>query len=503
MFDAAVLKKLHKALRGQTLLFIEDKPEHNIQVIELFQYLFETVVSATDGEEGLELFRMYRPSVVISDIQLSKMDGFTMGREILKIDPETKLIFLGVEDSKETLHEVIKVGAFDFLHRPLTAQAIVEVFARCAHVLRAQMHRKMFYMFLDNIFNYQQNLVLLLHHETVVMANQPCFNFFGTESIDAFQKRFLFFGDLLLPHNGFLYNHDKIEWLRETKNHPGKLFNVKIADKEGKSHHFVLHLQIIPDKENYYVLSLNDVTELNLLKLYDAHAVEKEELLKDKKALHGLLEMAKRNNVKVKVHNLYKGLSITNDGLIDEVEEDSFTIKTTSMQVKAIQFERKVVLVSEIFPMFIESCDILKIHHELQKVTFGEAKMTSTSPTRRQYIRVPPNEEARVTLLYEGHKFNTDVTIADISIKSCRLFLATLPPGIENGSKAIIDMVLGTPTRPLIVNTEAEVLRITMSKPFEVVFTYELHTQVYRNLIDYIAKRQMNLIREFKGMQNG
>lgn len=502
--DASVLKKLQNALRGQTLLYVEDNPNLNTQITELFQHLFETVLSATDGEEGLELFRMYHPSVVVSDIKMSKMDGFSMAREILKSDPDTKLIFLSAYDDKPMLHEAIKIGAFDFLGKPVTVQAIVEVLARCAHALRVQMHRKMFYTFLDNIFNYQQNLVLLLHHETVVMANQPCFNFFGTESIDAFQKRFLYFGDLLLPHNGFLYNHDKIEWLREAKNNPGKLFNVKIADKEGQSHHFVLHLQLIPDKEDYYVLSLNDVSELNLLKLFDAHAVEKEELKKDKKALHGLLEMAKRNNVKIKVHNLYKGLSITNDGLIDEVEENFFTIKTTSMQIKAIQYEHKVILVSDIFPMFIESSNVLKIHHELQKVTFGEAKMSSSSPTRRQFIRVPPNEDARVTFLYEGHKFDTDVSIGDLSIKSCRLLMASLPSGIEKGSKAIVDMVLGTAPRLLIVNAEAEVLRIAkVSSQFEVVFTYELHGQVYRNLIDFIAKQQMNLIREFKGMQNG
>jgi hypothetical protein len=59
----------------------------------------------------------------------------------------------------------------------------------------------------------------------------------------------------------------------------------------------------------------NDVTELGLLKLYDTNAVEREELVKDEKMVMGLLEMAMRSGAKVKVHNLYKGLSIANEGL--------------------------------------------------------------------------------------------------------------------------------------------------------------------------------------------
>jgi len=371
---------------------------------------------------------------------------------------------------------------------------------RCAKELRIELHQKLFNSYLQQIFNYQHNLILLLHNETVVMANQPCLDFFKASSMEAFQHRFFNFGELLLEHNGFLYNKEGVDWLKEAKDHPGKLFNVKIADSEGNGHHFVLNLRMIPDRDDYYVLSLNDVTELNLLRLFDPAAVEKEIIYKDQKALYGLLEMAKRNNVKIKLHNLYKGLSIANDGIIDEFDEKSVRIKTTPLQLKAIRLERSVVLASELFPMFIFSSDILAVDNDTLSVRLGECKMTTTSPTRRQYIRVIPEKDAKVTMIYQGHKFDTEIEIGDVSIKAIRLVIPSLPAGFHVGVDVILDLVLGTPPlKPVIVNTTAEVLRIKEQlRYFEIVLTYELDSSHRKGLTEYIAKRQMQLIREFK-----
>jgi DNA-binding NarL/FixJ family response regulator len=500
MIDPDALKKLRKALHNYILLYVEENPALNAQASALFRNIFDVVHSTTDGDEGLELFNQHRPSIVIADIKLPNLDGLKLGKNVLAIDPETKIIFTSAHDEKSLLHEAIRLGAFDYVVKPITVQNIVDVLVRCAREMRMQMHQKLFNTYLQNIFNYQHNLILLLHHETVVMANQPCLDFFKAGSTEEFGHRFLNFGELLLEHSGFLYNHDKIEWLHEAKNHPGKLFNIKIADANGNSHHFVLNLQTIPDKEDYFILSLNDVSELNLLKLFDPSAVEREAVQKDKRAIRGLFEMAKRNNAKIKIHNLYKGLSITNDGMIGEIDENYVWIKTTIMQLKAMQLERRVVLISDIFPMFIVSTDILKINFDQLSVKLGECKMTTTSPTRRQYIRVLPDEEAKVTLLYQGRKFETDMEIADISIKAIRLVMASLPAGFQVGSKVILDLVLGSPPlKPVIINTEADVFRIgEQSHQYEAVFTYDLHSRHHKDLIGYIAKRQMQLIREFK-----
>jgi hypothetical protein len=91
----------------------------------------------------------------------------------------------------------------------------------------------------------------------------------------------------------------------------------------------------------------------------------------------------------------------------------------------------------------------------------------------------------------------------DISIKAMRLQLSTLPSGFELKHSVVIDIVLSTALRPIIINTSAEVYRIDEGRHnYEVVCTYELHGQAQKKMIDYVAKRQMVLIREFKGLQS-
>lgn len=502
MDESNTLKQLRTSLQSYSLLYVEDNAGLNAQATALFKKLFETVYSAYDGEEGLRLFEQHRPAIVITDITMPKMDGLAMAEAILKIDSEVKIIITTAHDDQELLHKAIRIGIFDYLTKPLRIDNLTETLTRCTVVLREILHHKIFNSNLHAIFNYQNSLVALLQGEKVVMANQPCLEFFNAGSMEILRRRFEEFGTLLLEHNGFLYDHDRFHWFNELTQNPGKLFNVKIAGKDDTHHHFILRYQSIPEKEGYGVLSLNDVSELGLLKLYDASSVERERLAKDEKMVRGLLDMAMRNGAKIRVHNLYKGLSITNDGLIEKIDEKEVTLKTPYVQLKAIQHEEVFYLTSELFPMAIFCSNIQRLDFDVQSVHFNQYHLVQTSPTRRSAIRIVPDESLTITFLYEGRKFETDLSIMDISMNAVRLLFPTLPSGLAVKQSVVLDIVIKLGQRPVIINTEAEVFRIHHEKNrYEVVCMFELHGTTQKNLIDYIAKRQMVLIREFKGIQ--
>jgi len=503
MVEISTLKQLQLILQSYSLLYVEDNVGLNTHATILFKKLFHQVYSAYDGEDGLALFTLHRPQIVITDITMPKMDGFIMAEAIAKIDPEVKIIITTGHDEPQYLHQSIRVGIFDFLVKPLQIEELSATLLRCANVLKEEFHRHIFNANLHTIFNYQNNLVILLNDKTAVMANQPTLDFFAVSTMEAFRKKFASFGESLLPHNSFLYNHEGIEWFSHARKYPKRLFNVKIADKEEVSRHFILSFQTIPEKEGYSVMSLNDVTELELLKLYDSNALESEKASKDMKTIRGLLEMAMRNGAKVRVHNFYKGLSITNEGLITEVQETQVMLKAPYVQLKAIQYENEFYITSELFPMVLLCSGIKRLEFEGQNVAFETYKMAPTSPTRRQVIRVVPNQDMKVTLLYEGRKFDTDITILDVSLKAIRIQLLTLPSGVAVNSNILLDMVISSSLRPIIINTHATVFRISEVKSrYELVCQFDLHGSAQKSMIEYVAKQQMVLIREFKGLQN-
>jgi len=502
MVEPNALKQLRIALQPYTLLYVEDNVGLNNQATILFQKIFETVYSAYDGETGLALFKEHHPAIVITDITMPKMDGLSMAEAILHIDPDVKLIVTTAHDDHDLLHRAIRVGVFDYLAKPMRIENLVETLSRCSVILKEELHRKIFNANLHSIFNYQNSLTLLLQDQKVVMANQPTLDFFDVQSVEKLRGMFVSFGEMLLQHNTFLYNHEGCDWFSEISKNPGKLFNVKIAGNDDVHHHFILRFQSIPDKAGYGVLSLNDVSELGLLKLYDASAMEQERLAKDEKIVRGLLDMAIRSGAKIRIHNLYKGLSITNDGLLTAMNATEAILQAPFVQLKAMQYEQEFYITSELFPAAIFCDGIGRLDFEAQRVHFNHYKIVKTSPTRRVAIRVIPDENLTITFLYEGRKFETDVAVLDISINAVRLSFPSLPAGLALKQSVLLDIVIKSAQRPVIINTEAEVYRIQESqRHYEVVCSYDLHAQAQKNLIDYIAKRQMVLIREFKGLQ--
>jgi DNA-binding response OmpR family regulator len=90
------------------------------------------VRTASDGSEGIAVFRMYEPDLVLLDIMMPKKDGWAVCREI-RMHSSKPIIMITAKG--ETLDKVLglELGADDFIVKPLDMK---EVFARIKAVLR-------------------------------------------------------------------------------------------------------------------------------------------------------------------------------------------------------------------------------------------------------------------------------------------------------------------------------------------------------------------------------
>jgi CheY-like chemotaxis protein len=430
------------------------------------------------------------------------MDGLSLAKHIKHINPETKTIIMSAFDDKELLFKGIELKIFRFLKKPVNVTELAEVLYRAIKEIKHESNTKLFYAHLKSVFNYQSSMVIMLHNTKIVLANDMFLNFFNYESLKDCKKNIDDLGKNFLPHDGFLYNHDDINAIECLKLDTQKLYHVKLKNKDSKIKHFILKYQDIPEKAEHGVLSFDDVTELNLLELFDKKQSNSDIEIASSAAMFDLLSVIQRNSAKIEIHNYYNGLSITNNGIIIDIKGKKLVIKTTYMQQKAIQMEKKLLLISSALPYAIECKDIQQISFEKQTVELKSLKFVKTSPITRSTIRVVPSGKVSVSLFLGENKFTGDVEIEDISLNAVKLKLSTLPAGLDKDTKVILDMVFELDKRPLIVNTEATYFRKQESKhSFSVVFMFKDFKK--SNLVKYITKRQMALIREIKGMQNG
>jgi len=73
------------------ILLIEDHEQNRYLASFLLEKHGYTVVSASDGPAGIELARTIKPALILLDIQLPTMDGYTVARELRK-DPALRNI---------------------------------------------------------------------------------------------------------------------------------------------------------------------------------------------------------------------------------------------------------------------------------------------------------------------------------------------------------------------------------------------------------------------------
>jgi two-component system, OmpR family, alkaline phosphatase synthesis response regulator PhoP len=105
-----------RTLLEQALEELED--EHNVEVL-----------SAGDGEEGLEMIRTHRPQVVFLDIMMPKVNGYEVCRTVKK-DPELKdtmIVLLTAKGQEVDRKKGLELGAYDYMTKPFDPDELVEL----------------------------------------------------------------------------------------------------------------------------------------------------------------------------------------------------------------------------------------------------------------------------------------------------------------------------------------------------------------------------------------
>jgi len=498
MGDNKVLVELKRKASNLTLLYVEDNKGLQKQAKGSFKQFFGEVFVASNGKDGLKLFKENRPNIIVTDIQMPLMDGLEMSEKIKKIDSDAKIIITTAYNTSEYLLESIRIGIYRYITKPMPINNLAEILLECTKKIQDENNRKLFDYYLKMFFSEHTDLIILFDANEISLANDNCLKFFDKEDTQELKRSYKDFGDNLLPNENFLYNHEEFGWMNEMLKNPDKPFNAKISDNKGEMHHFILKMH--PLENNQSILAMNDITELGLLKLFDTkqsgYEIINEEQIKE------LFEAVKSNNIEIKVHNFYKGLSIAHPAEIIDIAADGFTIKSRYIQQKAIQYEKKILISCDIFPADFQTTNIKNIDFEQQSVLFAEGSLIDTSPTMRKQTRVEPSERNSIVLYYDEHTYKSDIKVIDISINAIRFRLPFLPAGFEKNKKAKLRIYLDDGSKQLVIDTDAKVYKSeTFKHHFEAVMIMKLSSKVHTLLVDYIAKRQMSLIREFKSKQ--
>ncbi len=94
------------------------------------------ILTASDPEEGLDLFYNRRPQIVLTDLVMPNLSGMDVLERIMEFDPSTEVILMTAHYSTESAVEAIKKGASDYLNKPISLAALRERVGRLVEETR-------------------------------------------------------------------------------------------------------------------------------------------------------------------------------------------------------------------------------------------------------------------------------------------------------------------------------------------------------------------------------
>lgn len=108
------------------ILVVEDNTDNMTLITDVLTSLQYEVLSARDGQEGVDAARSQRPDLILMDMSLPKLDGWEATRRI-KADPELKaipVIALTAHAMLGDRDKALEAGCNDYLAKPINLREL-------------------------------------------------------------------------------------------------------------------------------------------------------------------------------------------------------------------------------------------------------------------------------------------------------------------------------------------------------------------------------------------
>ena len=107
-------------LKNKTLLYAEDEINVQNQYATYFKNIFKSVYVANDGKEALLMFKQEKPDIVVLDINMPKINGIDLTKEIKQLNSKVPIILLTARSDKDTLKKAIELQLLTYLEKPVS-----------------------------------------------------------------------------------------------------------------------------------------------------------------------------------------------------------------------------------------------------------------------------------------------------------------------------------------------------------------------------------------------
>ena len=114
---------------AETVLIVDDSEFIRLNIRKIIEQIGHTVIAEADnGGDAIEQFKQHKPSVVTLDIIMPKMNGLQALQQLLKYDPEAKVLLVTAMAHEPIIKKALKMGAMSFVIKPFKTNEFIKGF---------------------------------------------------------------------------------------------------------------------------------------------------------------------------------------------------------------------------------------------------------------------------------------------------------------------------------------------------------------------------------------
>ncbi len=121
---------LNQDWKSKTILVVEDVDTNKIFFDAALRRTNARILWAKDGKEAIDIFKENEVDLILMDLQLPVMDGYTATREIKKIDSEVPIIAQTAQVMSGEREKCLEAGCDDYLAKPIRLQVLIDTLSK-------------------------------------------------------------------------------------------------------------------------------------------------------------------------------------------------------------------------------------------------------------------------------------------------------------------------------------------------------------------------------------
>jgi len=171
------------------ILYVEDEESIQKQLTRFISRFCEEIYLASNGKEGLELYKEHRPDIIISDIRMPIMNGIDMVREIKQIAPKQMIVLISAHSESDYLFDAINMQVDGYILKPVDLSILEDKLNKLIQIHKNQEAVEQLKESEERFRKIAHNsqIGLFMYKETYIYVNEAFCNLTGYSAEELYQ----------------------------------------------------------------------------------------------------------------------------------------------------------------------------------------------------------------------------------------------------------------------------------------------------------------------------